>query len=273
MKIVNWFKNLGIIKKALVLFAAFVVGMTALAGIVSVADPEGFSQAQEDVRQAEAERKAQKAEEDKRKAEEEQARKEAEASQKAEDEKRKAEEEQARKDAEHAQKEAEASKKAQEDAQRKAEEAQAQKEAEAEKARQEAEEAASRDPLADLADATDVEDVNIEWNAGAEGDLLKITFPISDNFTAGMIRTGAQRDTMNILHALKESGIEYTSVMIDGTFPMIDEYGNSFQGTPLTTNYRPETVNAINYDEFTVQDRIWDLADIYVVHPDLSGTN
>lgn len=249
MKAINWFKNLGIVKKALVLIVAFVVGMTTLAGVVSVADPEGFAQAQEETRQEQAERQAQA---------------EARKAQKVEDDKRKAEEEQARKDAE-------ASQKAQEAAQRQEEEARAQKAAEAENARQETVQAESSDPLVDLAGATGVEGTHVEWIGGNEGGLLKITFPVHDNFNADMIRTGAQKDTMSVLRAVKESNINYERVFIYGTFPMVDKSGNESQGIPLTAQYLPETVNAINYDEILVQEGVWDLADMHKADPDLFG--
>ena len=266
-KFVNWFKNLSIVKKVLAVIAALFIGLTALSGVVAVADPEGFAQAQEETRQAQAEREAQA---DARKA------------QKAEDDRRKAEEEQARKDAEQAQKDAEASQKAQEAAQRQADEEQAQKDAEAAKKAEEQAQAQSEaqaaekpvegngDALADLAKATGVDGAQAEWSGdGSEGGFLKITFPVQDNLTNNMIRVGAQKDTMSILRAVKESNIEYKRVFVHGTFPMVDKFGNETEGTPLVAQYIPETVNKINYDEILVQEEIWNLADMHKADPEL----
>lgn len=134
------------------------------------------------------------------------------------------------------------------------------------------EEAQPVDLMADPVAATGVEGATAEWmNGDPEGRLLKITFPISDSFTSGMIRTGAQMDTMDILHAVRDSDIDYKRVFIHGTFPMMDQYGNTTEGTPLAVQYLPETVNAVNYDEILVQEKIWDLADMAKVHPDLTN--
>lgn len=236
-KFVNWFKNLSIVKKVLTVLAALFIGLTALSGIVAVADPEGFSQAQEETRQAQAEREAQA---DARKA------------QKAEEDQRKAEEEQAQKDAE-------AAKKAEEQAQAQSEAQAAEKPVEG-----------NRDTLEDLAKATGVDGAQAEWSGdGSEGGFLKITFPVQDNLSNNMIRVGAQKDTMSILRAVKDSNIEYKRVFIHGTFPMVDKFGNETEGTPLVAQYIPETVNKINYDEILVQEEIWNLADMHKADPEL----
>jgi len=254
-KFVNWFKNLSIVKKVLTVVVAFVIGMTALSGIVAVADPEGFAQAQEQSRQAQADaqakadaEKARQEEDAQRKAEAKQAEKDAKESQK-----------QAEKDAKQAEKDAEASRKAEEKAQAQSEAQAAEKPAEG-----------NGDALADLAKATGVEGAQAEWTGdGSEGGLLKITFPVQDNLSNNMIRVGAQKDTMSILRAVRDSKIDYKRVFVHGTFPMVDKYGNKTEGTPLVAQYLPETVNKINYDEILVQEDIWNLADQYKADPEL----
>ena len=47
------------------------------------------------------------------------------------------------------------------------------------------------------------------------------------NLTAGMVKTGAQLDITHILQAIATSGVNYGSVVVQGTFPLVDKFGNA----------------------------------------------
>jgi hypothetical protein len=104
---------------------------------------------------------------------------------------------------------------------------------------------------------------------GESGDILFVQFDIGENFTQGLMISGAQRATFDALQTLNESDIEYSRVFFQGNLPMQDEYGNVEDTMALNAGYDRETVDQINYDNRTIQDTIWDLMDAGMVHPEL----
>ena len=98
--------------------------------------------------------------------------------------------------------------------------------------------------------------------------MIFAEFPISDNFSKGMIASGAKRDTLDILKAVRESGIKYKRVFVQGKFPMQDAYGNSSNSMILNAGYDKATVDKINFDGIN-SDNIWDLKDAGMVHGEL----
>lgn len=110
---------------------------------------------------------------------------------------------------------------------------------------------------------------NVEANYEEGSDVLFVQFDIADNFSKGMIASGAQRDTMDLLEAVENSGLEYDKVFIQGDFPMGDEYGNVDDSMILNAGYMYETVGKINFDNITIADTIWDIRDQGMVHQEL----
>ncbi|WGW12754.1 hypothetical protein LWF01_02985 [Saxibacter everestensis] len=101
------------------------------------------------------------------------------------------------------------------------------------------------------------------------GGIIRVEFPLGDNLTNNLIRAGAQADTVAILKTVKESGVKFDEVMIDGTFPMVDQYGNEQDDAlVLSVSYTQDTVKKINFDN-VLASNIWDLSDTPAfIHPE-----
>lgn len=125
------------------------------------------------------------------------------------------------------------------------------------------------DPLQVIAQATGDDQAEAHLEPGENGEVLFVTFDISDNFTQGLVISGAQRATFDVLEALDASDVEYSRVFIQGNLPMQDQYGNVEDSMVLNAGYDAATVEQINYDNITIQDTIWDLRDAGMVHPEL----
>lgn len=95
---------------------------------------------------------------------------------------------------------------------------------------------------------------------------IKIVFTINDNLTNGMIKTSSKIDIRDILKAVQSSGYDYSEVVIFGTFPLVDKYGNSEESTVLKVSYTPTTVNKINWQNF-LYDNVYEIADSAWLHP------
>ena len=102
-----------------------------------------------------------------------------------------------------------------------------------------------------------------------EGDQIAVKFPISDNFTHGMIVSGAQGDTVDLLKWVKETYPNAASVLIEGTAPLKDEYGNTENRTALSLVYNADTLAKINPDGVD-RKKIWSLRDAGFVSPALN---
>lgn len=229
--------------------------LMVIGGISAAMNPDEFAQfqaEQEAERSAKADQKA------------------AEESAKAEESKRAEEEAAAEKKAEE-----EAAVKAQEESdkdaaeKRAAEEAEAKKKADAEKAAAEKKAAEEKKRAATpegIAGSAGVDDLTVF----TEGSVVFAEFPIADNFSKGMIASGAKRDTLDILKAVRESGMKYSRVFVQGKFPMQDSYGNSSVSMVVNAGYDKATVDKINFDGIN-PDGIWGLRDAGMVHPEFQG--
>lgn len=157
-------------------------------------------------------------------------------------------------------------KKAAEKEAKKAEKAQAKADEKAKAEKESREKASTPEGRIELASGIDTLEVSI--SDGTNGDVIFASFKISDNLTKGFIATGAQDDTVNILKAVRESGIKYSKVFAQGSFPMTDEFGNTDDSMILNAGYEKSTVDKINFDGIN-QSKIWDLRDSGMVHPEL----
>lgn len=103
-----------------------------------------------------------------------------------------------------------------------------------------------------------------------QGEQVMLTFPIADNFTHGMIVSGAQQYTIDLLQWSRETYPNAASVIIEGTYPVKDEYGNTSTSTVLSVVYNADTVSRINFDGID-RDNVWELRDRGFVHSELRG--
>lgn len=116
-----------------------------------------------------------------------------------------------------------------------------------------------------IALATGDSEAQAEPTQGETGDIIFVTFNISDNFTNNMISGGAKTSTLDVLQELSESDIDYERIFIQGHFPMGDEYGNVEDSMVLNAGYDAATVEQINFDNMN-RDNIWNIRDAGMVH-------
>lgn len=100
-----------------------------------------------------------------------------------------------------------------------------------------------------------------------ETSVLFIEMPLQEGFT-GPSKSLAQKDTVDLLKAVKESGADYSRVFVQGSAPVQDKYGNQRDAMLLNVGYDKATVERINFDNVVVSD-IWDLRDGGAVNPQL----
>jgi hypothetical protein len=102
----------------------------------------------------------------------------------------------------------------------------------------------------------------ISFDAFETGDIF-VEWSINDNLTESMIKFGARDDVNKVLKAVADSGFNYTSVALQGYFPMQDAYGNSSEDMVLNLIYKKTTVDKINWANF-------DLNNVYIIADDPS---
>lgn len=103
------------------------------------------------------------------------------------------------------------------------------------------------------------------YTTGADGSVVA-AFAIHDNFTEGMIKSGARYDTIDILKYAKLNYPSAPQVEVKGSFPMKDAYGNTSTDTVIDLVYLKSTIDQINFDGVD-KDKIWEIADSGVVYP------
>lgn len=98
-----------------------------------------------------------------------------------------------------------------------------------------------------------------------DAGVIDIWWAIDDNFTSGMIRGGAELDVVNMLRAIDESGLDYNQVLLRGSFPLVDAYGNTEENYVINATYTKATVDKINWDNF-LRKNIFLVADEINIH-------
>lgn len=95
-----------------------------------------------------------------------------------------------------------------------------------------------------------------------------ITFKVDDNLSKGMIRDGAKYDVLRILRGIHEADVKATWVSIEGTFPLVDKYGEESQGQVVFAGFDGDTLDKINYKDVEYLEAE-ELATTWILHPDL----
>ena len=98
-------------------------------------------------------------------------------------------------------------------------------------------------------------------------NYISVKFPVSDNLTNSFVVGGAQMDTMKILEVVNKERPGF-SVSIEGTFGLVDLYGNSAEETVFSCTYSGNTIARINFDSIP-HDNAWKIADYATIHPSL----
>jgi len=95
-----------------------------------------------------------------------------------------------------------------------------------------------------------------------------VFWAINDNLSSSWVARGAMLDMVAILKAVDETGIDFETINVAGSFSMVDAYGNVHEQVVVSLGYSKATVNRINWDNF-VTDNIYLIADeVLVLHPE-----
>lgn len=108
-------------------------------------------------------------------------------------------------------------------------------------------------------------------NYNSDTKNATVSFRLNDNFSDGLIKTSAQLDTVDVLKAVKSSGLNLNEVTIRATFTLEDEFGNVSESEVVQATYSAATLEKMNLDSNRVRKGVWDLADSSTVHPTMQG--
>jgi hypothetical protein len=100
----------------------------------------------------------------------------------------------------------------------------------------------------------------------SEEGSISVGWAANDNFSTNLIVGGMKLDTVEVLKAIDASSIPYEWIFIGSTFAMQDQFGNVDEMEVLTLAYKKETVDRINWDNFSFSN-VFDVADTFVIHP------
>lgn len=107
----------------------------------------------------------------------------------------------------------------------------------------------------------------INFNDPEPGAIF-INWALNDLYTTSLTGYGARSEATKILEALHESGLNYTYIILSGSFSMIDKFGNASEDNIFNLTFYKSTVEKINWNNFLVDD-IDNIADNAFIHPDL----
>jgi hypothetical protein len=99
-----------------------------------------------------------------------------------------------------------------------------------------------------------------------DGSQVTVMWAINDNLTQGFIKGGAKRDVVDILQTVAMSEMPFDAVTLRGTFPLVDEYGNSTETEVVRATYTRATVDRINWEGF-IWENVYRIADDVQQHP------
>ncbi len=102
-----------------------------------------------------------------------------------------------------------------------------------------------------------------------ENGELAVRWTINDNLSEDLIRRGAMMDVENIIRFAHDLGLDYATIHVQGTYSMVDAYGNTNEDLVVDLIYNRDTVDKINWPNF-LTDNIYTIADqVIFLHPEI----
>ncbi len=96
---------------------------------------------------------------------------------------------------------------------------------------------------------------------------LSMRWSINDNLSEDLIRRGAQMDVEKLVRFTHDLGFEYDTIHVQGTFAMVDVYGNTAEDVVVDLIYQKTTVDEVQWASF-LTDNIYVIADeVVLLHP------
>lgn len=96
----------------------------------------------------------------------------------------------------------------------------------------------------------------------------QVRFNINANLLDGMVRASARRDVLDIIQAVRASGLPVQRLAVVGAFDMTDAYGNTSNIVVVSLVYSTATLNRINPDgvNWLTSNNLYMIADQRQVH-------
>jgi hypothetical protein len=101
---------------------------------------------------------------------------------------------------------------------------------------------------------------------GDNNDLVSVRFSLNDNFSEDAILRSGMLDIIDILKAVDSSSVDYSIVIVEGTFLMVDTFGNESEDVVMFASYSKENIAKIKWDSF-ITDNIFVIAETHRLHP------
>lgn len=98
------------------------------------------------------------------------------------------------------------------------------------------------------------------------GGQIYIEWAIDDNLTEGLVKDTARLEATEILEVMQATDLEYKSVVLGGTFLLVDKLGNESEDRVVLAKFRRSLIERINFDNFIFKN-VFELDDSSFVHP------
>lgn len=97
-----------------------------------------------------------------------------------------------------------------------------------------------------------------------------VRWNINANLMDGMVRASTRKDVLDIIRAVKTSGMPVKRLSVTGSFAMTDAYGNTANQQVVSADYSAGTLAKINVDgiDWVSTNNVWAVADRHQVHPE-----
>ena len=92
---------------------------------------------------------------------------------------------------------------------------------------------------------------------------LVVNYNVGDSFSKKMILSGMNIDAYEAVKAVEGSGFQYVTFVLQGYFPVIDNYGNETKDMILQAEYLKSTIDNLNWNNvlfskfLSVSDKVW----------------
>jgi hypothetical protein len=98
------------------------------------------------------------------------------------------------------------------------------------------------------------------------GGEVHIKWTIDENLTEGLTKDTLRLEATEILEAVSKSSFRFRTVLLEGTFPLVDKFGNESEEIVVRAVFTRNVVERINYENIAFKS-ILDLAGSSSVHP------
>ena len=98
------------------------------------------------------------------------------------------------------------------------------------------------------------------------GQRVVIKWAINENLTEGLTKDTARKEAVDILKAIRDAEPDYNGVVLEGTYSLEDQFGNTSEDRVVIADYDRTTVERINFDNFRFKN-VYEIAQSATIHP------